>query len=96
VSQAMEALDRANHIRSYRARLKEQIKAGEVDVADVLAETDNPEEIEGMSIAQILMAQDRWGKLRTRKLLVKAEVNPLTSLGKLTRLQRARIVERLP
>jgi hypothetical protein len=59
----MRALAGANGTRLDRSAVKAQILAGETTVADVLREP--PACAASMTIFDLLMSQERWGKSRT-------------------------------
>jgi hypothetical protein len=67
IPQHMAALGKANRTRLARAALKAQIFAGERTVADILR--DIPPEAETMTVFRLLVAQDRWGRVRALRCL---------------------------
>lgn len=91
--QHMRALERGNAIRLARAALKHDIADGYKTVAEVLRE--RPWEAESMEIADLLMAQHRWGRTRMRRLVTSVPVMETKQLGTLTDRQRAAITNRL-
>ena len=91
--QHLRALEHANRVRLARADLKRRVGAGEVGVADVLA--DPPAEVAGMSISELLMSQPRWGRTRCRRLLTSLSVLENKRIGTFTERQRAELVARL-
>ena len=91
--QHLKALARANEVRLARAALKRSIGASEVSVAEVVTEV--PWEAETMSLSELLTAQPRWGRTRTRKLLGSLGLGENKRLGTLTERQRALLAERL-
>jgi hypothetical protein len=83
----MGALDRANEIRLARAALKRRIYAGEITTARVLLEC--PPEANTWPVGDLIMAQRRWGRSRTMKLLRRAEhILETKPVGSLTERQR--------
>lgn len=86
VPQHLEALEQANRVRFSRAVLKRLIKSGEVRLSDVLL--DPPEYLKTCPIGEMVRAQDRWGRARTRELLIVAEISEKRPIGKLTLRQR--------
>jgi hypothetical protein len=84
--QHMQALARANRVRLARAELKRQVGAGRRDVIEVVL--DCPWEAESMSVSELLQSQRRWGRARSRKLIVSAELTENKRLGTLTDRQR--------
>lgn len=64
----MIALEKANEVRLARARLKRDIREGRLSLADAMAE----EHLQGVTVSQLLCAQNRWAGVRARKALVEA------------------------
>ena len=84
--QHMQALARANRVRLARAALKRAVAAGERRVAEIVLES--PWETESMSISELLSAQRRWGRTRSRKFLGELALSENKRLDTLTRRQR--------
>ncbi|HEX2359440.1 MAG TPA: hypothetical protein VHH72_06460 [Solirubrobacterales bacterium] len=84
--QHMQALARANRVRLARAALKREIAAGRRSATEVVREC--PWEAESMTIAELLASQRRWGKARSRKLIVSTGLTEMKRLGTLTDRQR--------
>lgn len=91
--QSMRALAKANRVRLARADVKRRVAAGEVSVADVLAE--QPFGVDRMAVAELLIAQPRWGVTRTRRLLRRAAISETRTIEALTDRQRRLIAEAL-
>ena len=92
-SQCMEALARANKVRLARAALKRDISGGRRSITDVI--TDSPWEAESMSLGELLCAQRRWGRARSRKLLSSTALSEGKQVGTLTERQRRLLVAAL-
>jgi hypothetical protein len=84
--QHMQALARANEVRLARAALKRQVAAGTRVARDIVLEV--PWEAESMSVSELLSAQRRWGRQRSRKLIVAAGLTETKRLGTMTERQR--------
>lgn len=84
--QHMRALKRANQVRLARAELKRRVSRGLVSVSDVVL--DPPEEADGMTVADLLMSQRRWGATRCRKLLQLIPMSENKTIGSMTDRQR--------
>jgi len=82
----MQALARANEVRLARAALKRQIAAGKLSAIEVVREC--PWQAQSMTIAELLSSQRRWGKARSRKLIVSTGLTETKRLGTLTERQR--------
>lgn len=91
--QHLRALARANEVRLARAALKRSIASRETGVAEVVREV--PWEAETMTLSELLTAQPRWGRTRTRKLLGSLGLSENKRLETLTDRQRTLLVERL-
>jgi hypothetical protein len=91
--QCMEALARANQVRLARAELKRAIGAGRRGVTEIVLEC--PWEAESMSLIELLGAQRRWGRARSRKLLTSLGLTEMKRLGTLTERQRGILVRAL-
>ena len=84
--QHLRALEYANRVRLARARMKRSIAAGELPVQDVVLSC--PWQAHSMSISDLLMSQKRWGRTRSRRLLVSLSVPENKQVGTLTDRQR--------
>jgi hypothetical protein len=91
--QHMQALEYANQVRLARAALKRSVKAGEVKAADVVRLC--PSEAESMSVSELLRAQRRWGRTRSRKFLLSLTLSENRELGRLTERQRLLLAREL-
>jgi hypothetical protein len=81
----MEALRRANQVRTARAALKRKVTSGERDAAEVIR--DCPPETETMTIFELLRAQRHWGNARTRSFLNFHGLPEKKMIGTLTQRQ---------
>ncbi len=87
--QHLRALEHANRVRLARADLKRRVGSGQVTVAEVVA--GPPAEVAGMSISELLMSQRRWGRARSRRLLLSLGVPENKRIGTFTERQREAI-----
>ena len=94
LAQRLEALERANVVRTRRARLKRDLTAGRRNVAVLL--TEWPEEIDTMKVSDLLMAVRGVGRSRTTAMLRRAAVSPSKTVGGLTGRQRESLIAVLP
>jgi len=92
-SQCMRALAKANEVRLARARLKREIEAGRHSVIDVVR--DCPWEAESMTVSELLCSQRRWGRARSRKLLVSINLGEAKRLATLTPRQTGLLIRAL-
>lgn len=90
LQQRMDALSIANHIRTYRAQLKKDLKAGRADLLDLML--DPPDELETMKIFELLMAVPKFGRVKVNKMLKMSRISPNRTIGGLSRRQRVELV----
>lgn len=93
LEQRMEALLKANEVRSYRAVLKRDLKAGRVSLLDVIAAP--PEEVDTAKVLDLLMASPKIGRVKAMKLLGQVKASPSKTVGGLSRRQRVELADRL-
>lgn len=91
--QHMKALAQANRVRLARAELKRRVSDGESTVAEIVMNC--PWEAESMAIAELLMAQHRWGRTRCRRFLASIPMSETKTIGSMTDRQRNAIAARL-
>lgn len=91
--QHLRALARANEVRLARAELKRQVHAGEVSAADVILAS--AWEAESMTVADLLMAQRRWGHTRCRTFLQRIPISETKTVGSMTERQRNAVAQLL-
>lgn len=89
----MEALQRANEIRSKRAQLKKQLKDGALSIAEVISSP--PEYIQTAKVIDLLMAVPRCGKVRATRYLNQCRIAQGKTIGGLTERQRDELLELL-
>lgn len=93
LAQRLVALDRVNTVRTYRARLKRDVQAGQVDVARLF--TDPPELVCSMKVEVLLRAVPTLGRVKVARVLSRCGVSPSKSLGGLSDRQRASLTAEL-
>ena len=93
LDQCMEALARANVIRSRRATMKRDLKAGRVSASAIIA--DPPEWAETMTLFKLLLATPRYGHLMVNAALNRTGISPSKTLAGLTDRQREAILRHL-
>jgi hypothetical protein len=89
----LRALSRATEVRTGRAQLRRDIRAGKLTVSDILG--DIPNEAATMQVVELLMFQRGWGRVRSRKLLKNVPVAENKALCTLTQRQLDLIVSLL-
>jgi len=88
--QRMSALDQANEIRTYRANLKRDVKAGRANIVDLL--NDPPSKIETMKIYDLLLSTPKMGRVKVNKLLRACRISPSKTVGGMSPRQRDEIL----
>lgn len=89
----MDALQRANKIRSLRAQLKRDLKAGRRRAHDLILEP--PEWLETMKLFDLILAMPKYGRVKVNKIHVQARISPSKTVGGLSPRQRTEIVSML-
>jgi hypothetical protein len=85
-SQRLGALQRANQVRSARARLKRRIADGEVTAVAVIL---SPRwETESMPIGEVLASRRHWGRVQCRGFLAGLHMAETKTIGSMTVRQR--------
>ena len=90
-NQRMEALRRANDIRSERARLKEGLRTGEMAIVDILA--DPPACVHTAKVMDLLLAVPKYGRVKANKVLERCRISPARTVNGLTPRQRKELLE---
>lgn len=91
--QRMSALGNANEIRTYRANLKRDVKAGHRSIVDLL--TDPPSKLQTMKIQDLLMSAPKMGRVKVDKLLRTCRISPSKTVGGMSERQRNEILVEL-
>jgi hypothetical protein len=90
LDQRMEALKRANDIRVRRARLKKDLKDGQVRIEEILSSP--PEYVETAKVFDILMAVPKFGRVKAARFLNQCRISQSKTVGGLSERQRAELV----
>ena len=89
----MDALQRANVIRTRRAQLKKDLKAGRVSIHTLLNEP--PEYVETAKVFDMLLAVPKYGRVKANKVLQQCRISPSKTIGGLSERQRSELVSML-
>lgn len=89
----MDALQRANAIRSERAQLKRDLKAGRASIHELLG--NPPEYLETAKVFDILLAVPKYGRVKANKILQTCRISPSKTIGGLSERQRNELVSLL-
>jgi hypothetical protein len=90
LNQRMDALARANRIRTERAQLKRDLKAGRLSIHTLLL--DPPEYLETAKVFDMLLAVPKYGRVKVNKILAHCRIAPSKTIGGLSERQRSELV----
>ncbi len=97
--QRIDALNMANEIRTFRAQLKRDLKAGRVSIATLLLFAtlllDPPALLQTAKVFDLLLAVPKVGRVRATKILDNCRVSPSKTFGGLSDRQREDLAARL-
>jgi hypothetical protein len=93
LTQRLDALGKANLVRTRRARLKRDLKAGHESIHQLLQ--NPPEYIETAKVFDMLLAVPKYGRVKVNKLLTQCRISPSKTIGGLSERQRNELVRLL-
>ena len=93
LSQRMDALKRANEIRTRRAALKRDLKAGRTQIHGLLL--DPPEYLQTAKVFDLLLAVPKYGRVKVNRILTQCRISPSKTIGGLSERQRGELVSYL-
>jgi hypothetical protein len=93
LTQRLDALNRANEIRTQRAQLKRDLKGGRVSIHQLLLEP--PAYVETAKVFDMLLAVPKYGRVKVNKVLTQCRISPSKTIGGLSERQRAELVSLL-
>ncbi|HTO55204.1 MAG TPA: integration host factor, actinobacterial type [Myxococcota bacterium] len=93
LDQRIDALTRANEVRTRRAQLKRDLKAGRVSIGALLL--DPPPYLESAKVLDMLLALPKYGRVKATKVLHSCRVSPSKTFGGLSERQRIELAGRL-
>jgi hypothetical protein len=88
--QRKEALQRANQIRTRRAQLKRDLKAGRQPIHELLLQP--PDYLQTAKVFDLLLAVPKYGRVKVNKILSQCRISPSKTLGGLSERQRGELV----
>ena len=91
--QRMDALERANEVRTKRAQLKRDLKGGRCSIQSLL--TDPPPYVETAKVFDMLLAVPKYGRVKANKVLAQCRISPSKTIGGLSQRQRDELVSLL-
>lgn len=93
LTQRMDALQKANEIRTRRAQLKRDLKGGRVSIHALLL--DPPDYVETAKVFDMLLAVPKYGRVKVNKILTQCRISPSKTIGGLSERQRSELVSLL-
>jgi hypothetical protein len=93
LTQRLDALERANVVRTRRAQLKRDLKSGRASIHTLLLEP--PEYIETAKVFDMLLAVPKYGRVKVNKVLTQCRISPSKTIGGLSQRQRDELVKLL-
>lgn len=93
LDQRMDALKRANGIRTARAQLKRDLKAGRTSIHALL--DSPPEYVLTAKVFDMLLAVPKYGRVKTNRVLNQCRISPAKTIGGLSERQRKELVSLL-
>lgn len=88
--QRLDALQRANEIRTRRAQLKRDLRAGRTQIYGLLL--DPPDYIQTAKAFDLLLAVPKYGRVKVNRVLLQCRVSQSKTIGGLSERQRAELV----
>jgi hypothetical protein len=89
--QRLRALERANEVRTARARLKQQLAAGEIELAQIVAEP--PACVRTARLRDLLLVVPKIGSVRAGRILAHCGIAHSKTLAGLTNRQRSELID---
>jgi hypothetical protein len=89
----MRALRKANDIRTARAKLKRDLKAGKARIETLLL--DPPEYVLSAKAIDMILAVPKYGRVKANRILGSCRISPSKTIGGLSERQRAELVTQL-
>ncbi len=90
LTQRMDALQRANDVRTRRAQLKRDLKAGRSQIHGLLL--NPPEYLQTAKVFDLLLAVPKYGRVKVNRILTQCRISPSKTIGGLSERQRNELV----
>lgn len=91
--QRLDALERANEVRTKRAALKRDLKGGRRSIHTLLL--DPPAFVETAKVFDMLLVVPKYGRVKVNKILTTCRISPSKTIGGLSQRQREELVDLL-
>jgi len=92
--QRRAALEKAAKARQKRAEVKERLKAGQLTLAELFAQSDQDEIVGKLKVVSMLESLPGVGKVRARRLMEELDISESRRLRGLGDNQRQRLLDR--
>ena len=93
LTQRMDALKRANDVRTRRAQLKRDLRSGRTQVHGLLL--DPPEYLQTAKVFDLMLAVPKYGRVKVNRILTQCRISPSKTIGGLSQRQRDELVSYL-
>lgn len=90
LDQRMDALTRANQVRTQRAALKADLKRGTVNIRGVLAAP--PDYLLTAKVIDVLMAAPKCGRVKSTRIMDLCRISSSKTVGGLSERQRNELI----
>jgi hypothetical protein len=90
LGQRMDALGKANEVRSRRAALKADLKRGAASIRDILVAP--PDYLLTAKVVDLLMAAPKCGRVKSAKIMEQCRISPSKTIGGLSERQRTELL----
>ena len=90
LKQRKDALTKANVIRTQRAQLKRDLKAGRVQIHTLLLQP--PDYLQTAKVFDLLLAVPKYGRVKVNRMLTSCRISPSKTIGGLSRRQREELL----
>jgi hypothetical protein len=89
----MDALKRANDVRTRRAQLKRDLRSGRTQIHGLLL--DPPEYLQTAKVFDLMLAVPKYGRVKVNRILTQCRISPSKTIGGLSERQRNELVSYL-
>ena len=93
LTQRLDALERANEVRTGRAQLKRDLKGGRASIHNLLL--NPPGYVETAKVFDIMLTVPKYGRVKVNKILMQCRISPSKTIGGLSPRQRDELAEHL-
>ena len=93
LTQRLDALERANEVRTKRAKLKRDLKGGRCSIHELLM--NPPDFVSTAKVFDMLLAVPKYGRVKVNKVLTQCRISPSKTIGGLSQRQRDELVSLL-